>query len=187
MRGRRRRRRKEAGKASDDGANAPERRRQEPTFEMSGLLRREANANERGKFIDHDEPADAVVAGDTLRLRMYVFKGDEEVEAPLLLNAKTRYVFGRDREAVDVATDHPSCSKQHAVVQFRRERDEEKYGKTRWRVTCWLLDLNSTNRTKLNGKWIEPQWYYELSSKDCVQFGSSTRTYVFIDEKESEK
>lgn len=29
------------------------------------------------------------------------------------------YLFGRERRVVDVPTDHPSCSKQHAVLQFR--------------------------------------------------------------------
>lgn len=29
------------------------------------------------------------------------------------------YIFGRDRAVADIPTDHPSCSKQHAVLQFR--------------------------------------------------------------------
>lgn len=29
------------------------------------------------------------------------------------------YLFGRERRVADVPTDHPSCSKQHAVLQFR--------------------------------------------------------------------
>ena len=29
------------------------------------------------------------------------------------------YLFGRERRVADVPTDHPSCSKQHAVLQYR--------------------------------------------------------------------
>jgi hypothetical protein len=29
------------------------------------------------------------------------------------------YLFGRERRVADIPTDHPSCSKQHAVLQFR--------------------------------------------------------------------
>jgi hypothetical protein len=31
----------------------------------------------------------------------------------------TCYLFGRERKVADVPTDHPSCSKQHAVLQYR--------------------------------------------------------------------
>ena len=36
--------------------NLPELPKEKPSFELSSLLRQEANANERGTFIDYDEP-----------------------------------------------------------------------------------------------------------------------------------
>lgn len=38
---------------------------------------------------------------------------------PLYIHRQSCYLFGRERRVADVPTDHPSCSKQHAVVQFR--------------------------------------------------------------------
>lgn len=35
------------------------------------------------------------------------------------VSQQSAYMFGREREVVDIATDHPSCSKQHAVLQYR--------------------------------------------------------------------
>lgn len=32
---------------------------------------------------------------------------------------QSSYLFGRDRKVADIPTDHPSCSKQHCVLQYR--------------------------------------------------------------------
>jgi smad nuclear-interacting protein 1 len=42
------------------------------------------------------------------------------------------------------------------------------------------MDLESTNKTYLNGSEIEGARYYELREKDVVKFGESTREYVFM-------
>jgi len=161
----------------------PELPKEKPTFELSSLLRQEANANERGTFIDYDEPEDKCSPEQYgLRLRLYTFKGEEEIEKPISLARKSRYIFGRDRDAVDIPTDHPSCSKQHAVLQFRNQRKTDVYGETKDDVAGYLYDNGSTNKTKLNGKVIEAKKYYRLKGSDCVQFGSSTREYVVMDE-----
>ena len=168
--------------------NLPELPKEKPSFELSSLLRQEANANERGTFIDYDEPEDKCAPERYgLRLRLYTFKGDEEIEKPISLAHKSRYIFGRDRDAVDIPTDHPSCSKQHAVLQFRNQRKTDVYGETRNDVAGYLYDNGSTNKTKLNGKVIEAKRYYRLKGSDCVQFGSSTREYVVMDESLVEK
>ncbi|CAL6378220.1 unnamed protein product [Bathycoccus prasinos] len=168
--------------------NLPELPKAKPTFELSSLLRQEANANERGTFIDYDEPEDKCAPERYgLRLRLYTFKGDEEIEKPISLANKSRYIFGRDRDAVDILTDHPSCSKQHAVLQFRNQRKTDVYGETKDDVAGYLYDNGSTNKTKLNGKVIEAKKYYRLKGSDCVQFGSSTREYVVMDESLADK
>jgi len=47
-------------------------------------------------------------------------------------------------------------------------------------IRPYLIDLESTNGTMLNGERIEERRYYEIRSEDMVKFGESTREYVFI-------
>ena len=154
----------------------------------SRLFYGKKRSEQRGTFIDYDEPEDKCAPERYgLRLRLYTFKGDEEIEKPISLAYKSRYIFGRDRDAVDIPTDHPSCSKQHAVLQFRNQRKTDVYGETKDDVAGYLYDNGSTNKTKLNGKVIEAKKYYRLKGSDCVQFGSSTREYVVMDESLADK
>ena len=47
------------------------------------------------------------------------FKNGKPFETPLPIHRQSCYLFGRERRIADVPTDHPSCSKQQAVIQFR--------------------------------------------------------------------
>ncbi len=49
-------------------------------------------------------------------------------------------------------------------------------------VKPYLMDLESTNGTKLEGEKIDPARYYELRHKDCIIFGLSTREYLLMKE-----
>ena len=42
------------------------------------------------------------------------------------------------------------------------------------------MDLESTNKTYLNGDELEPARYYELMEKDVVKFGESSREYLLM-------
>ena len=42
------------------------------------------------------------------------------------------------------------------------------------------MDLESTNKSFLNGDEIEGARYYELREKDILKFGESTRDYVLM-------
>ena len=46
----------------------------------------------------------------------------------------------------------------------------------------YIMDLESTNGTYLNGKRIEPSRYYELREGDELRFGYSTRSYILLNE-----
>lgn len=46
-------------------------------------------------------------------------KANFSSQDPLPIHRQSCYLFGRERRVADVPTDHPSCSKQHAVLQFR--------------------------------------------------------------------
>lgn len=47
-------------------------------------------------------------------------------------------------------------------------------------VKPYLLDLESTNKSFLNGTAIEPARYYELREQDVLRFGESQREYVVM-------
>jgi len=47
-------------------------------------------------------------------------------------------------------------------------------------VKPYLMDLNSTNKTFLNGNELEEARYYELREKDVMRFGQSMREYVIM-------
>ena len=47
----------------------------------------------------------------------------------------------------------------------------------------FLLDLDSTNGTLLNGKEVEGRRYIELMTGDTVRFGTSERDYVLLREE----
>ena len=44
----------------------------------------------------------------------------------------------------------------------------------------YILDLESTNGTILNGEKVDSRRYYEIHSEDMIKFGESTREYIFI-------
>lgn len=97
-------------------------------------------------------------------------------------------MLGRAAEIADVLLAHPSCSSQHAAIQFRyivkKEQLEDEFGlrteKVRGKVKPYVIDLESSNGTILNGERIEAGRYFELRDKDLLQFGGSEREYVVM-------
>ncbi|KNA20967.1 hypothetical protein SOVF_047580 [Spinacia oleracea] len=153
--------------------------KQKPSFELSGKLAAETN-RVRGITLLFTEPPDA--QKPNVRWRLYVFKGGEVLNEPLYVHRQSCYLFGRERRVADVPTDHPSCSKQHAVLQFRQVEKEQPDGMMSKAVRPYLMDLGSTNKTFINDNPIEPQRYYELLEKDTIKFGNSSREYVLLHE-----
>lgn len=92
-------------------------------------------------------------------------------------------MFGRERKAADIPIDHPSCSKQHAVIQYRLTKKKDADGLLNEAIRPYLMDLGSTNGTFVNGDRIESQKYYELLEKDLIKFGNSSREYILLQEK----
>lgn len=106
---------------------------------------------------------------------------------------------------VDLPVDHPSCSKQHAALQYRLvpfTRDDgtagELVGDVTYsrslivlfagkRVRPYLIDLNSANGTYINNKKIESSKYVELLEKDVIKFGYSSREYVLLHENSKDE
>jgi smad nuclear-interacting protein 1 len=143
---------------------------------LSGALTEETNTF-NGVVVKYSEPPEA--RKPKRRWRFYVFKG-EEVLPVLHIHRQSAFLMGRDRKVCDLPIDHPSCSKQHAVFQYRmvnRKRDDGTQGN---KVIPYIIDLGSANGTYLNNTRIESNRYYELQEKDMLKFGFSTREYVLL-------
>eukprot|EP00958_Prasinococcus_capsulatus_P028545 scaffold6922_cov363-Prasinococcus_capsulatus_cf.AAC.3 len=165
-----------------------------------------------GVALLHSEPLEA--RPPDKRWRLYIFKNGQPLDAcaasalsyvpanigpsdPLHIHRQSCYLFGRDRKVVDVPTDHPSCSKQHAVLQFRLTQKTGSDGDVREGIRPYLMDLGSTNGTSLNvslggqahrwrslrlvcmnlfidhgleqGERVEAERYYELLEQDMLK------------------
>ena len=84
-------------------------------MQTSGKLLEDTNVI-NGVTVKYAEPPEA--RKPRIKWRLYVFKGDEELPI-LYIHRQSAYLMGRDRKVADIPLDHPSCSKQHAVLQYR--------------------------------------------------------------------
>lgn len=150
--------------------------------------------------LKYNEPPDARKPPSSARWRLFIFKGDDTL-GNIQLSTQSCWLIGREAAVADLLIEHPSASKQHAVIQFRYvEKAEEKgemgvddflaeFGdegaikkKVKGKVLPYLLDLESANGTYLDGEKIEPRRFVELREKDMVKFGLSEREYVLMKE-----
>ncbi|XP_001380889.1 smad nuclear-interacting protein 1 [Monodelphis domestica] len=152
--------------------------KEKPSFELSGALLEDANMF-RGVVIKYSEPPEARIPKK--RWRLYPFKNDEVLPV-MYIHRQSAYLLGRHRRIADIPIDHPSCSKQHAVFQYRLVEYTRADGTVGRRVRPYIIDLGSGNGTFLNNQRIEPQRYYELKEKDVLKFGFSSREYVLLHE-----
>lgn len=79
---------------------------------------------------------------------------------------KGAYMFGRV-ELCDFILEHPTISRFHAVLQFKRNGD------------AYLYDLGSTHGTFVNNSQVEKGVYVALHVGDVIRFGHSSRLYIF--------
>ncbi|KAF0992153.1 hypothetical protein HZS_5629 [Henneguya salminicola] len=100
---------------------------------------------------------------------------------PWYIHRQSAYLVGRDRRIVDIPIDHPSSSKQHAVLQYRKVPATLSSTEP-FIVKPYIMDLDSANGTFLNNEKINSRRYYELLNGDVVRFALSTREYVVLNE-----
>ncbi|PWN20251.1 SMAD/FHA domain-containing protein [Microstroma glucosiphilum] len=148
----------------------------QPDFKPSGLLAKESN-QVNGTALKYHEPPEA--KKPKRKWRMYVFKDGKEVDL-LHLSRQSCYLFGRDQAVVDVPLEHTSCSKQHAVLQYRLLIERNEFGDEKRNIKPYLLDLASANGTTVNKRDVPASRYYELKNGDTIQFGGSEREYVLL-------
>ena len=171
-------------KAEDDEDDERERRYEadedaaKPDFGLSGALAKDENTGNvyKGHVLKWTEPDDARKPVD--RWRIYEYKNGEQVKI-LHIHRQSAFLVGRIKDIADILTMHPSCSGQHAVLQFRLKILKDDLDEVRV-VLPYVMDLESTNGTFLNGERLAPARYVELREKDMLKFGSSSREYVLI-------
>ncbi|KAH9028357.1 SMAD/FHA domain-containing protein [Lactarius pseudohatsudake] len=153
-----------------------------PNFAPSGLLAAATNtvknADGTSTLLKYNEPPEA--RKPLVGWRLYVFKGEEQLEL-LHIQRQSAYLIGRDRTVADIPLEHPSCSKQHAVIQcigWLQQKDE--FGGSKAVIKPFVIDLESTNGTHVNGEAIPTSRYYELKASDVLKFGTSNREYVLL-------
>ncbi|KAF8798812.1 SMAD/FHA domain-containing protein [Phlegmacium glaucopus] len=154
-----------------------------PNMAPSGLLAAETNTvkavDGTSTVLKYNEPPEA--RKPALGWRLYVFKDGEQVEL-LHIHRQSAYLIGRDRLVADIAVDHPSCSKQHAAIQYRYMQEKDEFGTAKGVIKPFVIDLESTNGTFVNNdkEAVPAARYYELKTGDVIKFGLSTREYVIL-------
>lgn len=78
---------------------------------------------------------------------------------------KGAYMFGRV-DLCDFALEHPTISRFHAVLQFKRSGG------------AYLYDLGSTHGTFVNKNQVKPKVFVDLHVGDVIRFGHSSRLYI---------
>ncbi|KAH7554375.1 hypothetical protein JRO89_XS12G0184300 [Xanthoceras sorbifolium] len=79
---------------------------------------------------------------------------------------KGAYMFGRV-DLCDFVLEHPTISRFHAVIQFKRSGD------------AFLYDVGSTHGTFVNKNQVKKRVYVDLHVGDVIRFGQSSRLYIF--------
>ncbi|CAG2056988.1 unnamed protein product [Timema podura] len=173
----------EWGKKRSDGpkdeTKPPSQDKQKPDFGLSGKLAEDTNTF-NGVVVKYSEPPEA--RKPKKRWRLYPFKGEKCLQL-LHIHRQSAFLFGKDRRVADIPIDHPSCSKQHAALQYRLLPFARDDGSTGRRVRPYIIDLESSNGTFINNVKIEPRKYVELIERDVVKFGYSSREYVLLHEQ----
>ncbi|KAK9461357.1 SMAD/FHA domain-containing protein [Lipomyces oligophaga] len=147
-----------------------------PNFNQSGALL--TDKLYKGVALQYVEPEES--RKPDKRYRLYVFRKGEIID-DYTLDQQSAYLLGRDRTVVDIPLDHPSCSKQHAVLQYRMVVEEVGFlGEKQDRIGAFIYDLGSSNGTKLNKRKIEPKKYVEVKLNDMITFGTSSREYLLM-------
>jgi len=147
-------------------------------FSLSGALAKDkktgnvmkSTSNRANVLVSkYSEPVDAMAPDGNWRV--IVFEGDV-VKQELYLHRKSYFIIGREEEMADIVIPHPSVSKEHVALQYRKNSK----GVTK----LYMIDLESTNGTKLNHDRVSPARYVEILHEDVLMFGECPNEYVFM-------
>lgn len=85
----------------------------------------------------------------------------------MIIDQKSYYLFGRNKEACDFTLEHTSCSRVHAALVFHKHLNR-----------TFLIDLKSTHGTFIGTIRLEPQKPTQVQVDSVIRFGASSRSYV---------
>ena len=104
----------------------------------------------------------------TIKYYLEVLKNGTIIETINFPTEDQFVVIGRNEELCtkNFVFEHPSLSRQHAIIQHR---DNGR---------IYLYDLGSTHKTFWNKEEIKPFHYIPLRCGDLLKFGESTRQYI---------
>ncbi|KAL6899024.1 SMAD/FHA domain-containing protein [Trichoderma evansii] len=166
-----------------EGNGDPEKPKEKPnmgnTGRLAALSNSVAQADGTSIVLKYHEPGEARKPPPSDHWKLFVFKGGDIIDT-IELSARSCWLIGREMAVVDLPAEHPSLSKQHAVIQFRYTEKRNEYGDKIGKVKPYVIDLESANGTTLNDEKIPSSRYLELRDKDMLLFGHSTREYVIM-------
>ena len=155
--------------------------KEKPNFEPSGILLKdlefEYNKSKNNKIlINYNPPSDSIIPTENDIWFLFKFIEDKkEPEETYKLINKEFFLIGKDPRICDIRIKQQNISRQHAVIQFRKIKKDYN-----WDILPYLIDLNSTNGTYLNGDKIDNKKYYELRDKDELNFGDKKIDFVLM-------
>ena len=106
-------------------------------------------------------------AAPTHPFRLEVIKNGAVVESVDVAN-KAFVLIGRQEDVCDIAMQHPSISRQHAVIQHRDSGE------------IFVYEMGSTHGTLLNKRRLPAKEHVEMSVGDVLRFGASSRLYCLL-------
>ena len=175
---------KDLNKKVEQEENKLEVEKEKPNFEPSGILLKELemeyNKSINSKtMINYNPPTDSIVPSKNEIWFLFKFsENKKEEEETYKLIDKDFFLIGKDPRICDIRIKQKNISRQHAVIQFRKIRKEKE-----WKILPYLIDLNSTNGTYLNGDKIDNKKYYELREKDQLNFGDKNLDFLLMKAK----
>ena len=75
----------------------------------------------------------------------------------IYLHRQSAYLIGKLADICEIPVEHPSCSRQHAALQFRAVKITKPSGRDVLSVRPYIIDLESANGTYLNNEKIQPR------------------------------
>ena len=151
-------------------------------FNPSGLLAQQTNMK-NGILLKYTTPQDKAIPTKTWCLFEFEKNASDPIKTYNLIN-RDNFLIGKDNRLAHILLAYDDCSRQHAVIQFRKKiikhEDENYETSITTEIVPYIIDLESTNGTSINNDLIETSKYYELKDKDVLNFGGSPSDFVLL-------
>ena len=106
----------------------------------------------------------------------FMFYGQSKDPQQFVLDQET-YLIGREKFC-DIQIIHPSVSRQHCALQFRRVRLEGEDPTAQ--LVPYIFDMSSYNGTFINDEKISSSRFVQLLPKDVITFGKAPDSLIIM-------